>query len=150
MKTDKERALSLWSEFPPSCSGPASCPVDPTVTAGAARTHNRRSTLGDPCSHRTCPTLEECRWWEFLIFPGPVCPQIWQRSVNTSWHLRLTTDIRNAAACLCHVDFSQNLWLHRPHRPVNNRSTREKLLSQNHRIYGCLNVNLPVSYTWTT
>lgn len=127
MRTDKERAHPLWSAFPPSCSGSASCPVDLTVTVRAARTHKRRSTLGDPCSQRARPPPEECCWWEILIYPSPVCPQIWRCSVNTSWHLRLATDIRNAAVFLCHVDLSQkSLWLQRPHRPVKNRSTAER------------------------
>lgn len=127
MRIDKEKALSLWSVFPPSCSGPTSCPVDQTVTVRAALTHNHRSTLGDPCSHQTRPPLEECCWWEFLIFPGPVCPQIWRCGVNTSWHHRLATDIRNAAAFLCHVDFGQkSLWLQRPQRPAKNRSMSER------------------------
>lgn len=120
MRKDKERALPLWSVFSPSCPGPTSCPADQTVTVRAARTHNQRSTFGDPCSHQSRPPLEECCWWEFLIFPGPVRPQIWQCGVNTSWHHRLATDIRNAAAFLCHVDFGQKgLRLQRPQRPVN-------------------------------
>lgn len=138
MRIDKERALSLWSVFPPSCSGPTSCPLDQTVTVRAARTHNQRSTLGDPCSRQTHPTLEECCWWEFLIFPGPVCPQIWRCGVNTSWHHRLATDIRNAAAFLCHVDFGQkSLRLQRPQRPAKNRSVTEKTDAPRR---GCLNV----------
>lgn len=126
MRTDKERALALWCAFPPSCSGPASCPVDQTVTVRAARAHNHRSTLGDPCSHQTRPPREECCWWEFLIFPSPVRPQIWRCSINTSWHLRLAIAIRNAAAFLCHVDFSQkSLQFERPQKPVKNKSTTE-------------------------
>lgn len=62
-----------------------------------------------------------------LIFSGPVCPQIWRCGVNTSWHHRLATDIRNAAAFLCHVDFGQKiLWLQRPQRPEQNRSMTER------------------------
>lgn len=130
MRTDKERAATLWSAFPPSCSGPAPCPVDLTVTVRVDRTHNRRSTLGDPCSPQAHPPPEECCWWEILIYPSPVRPQIWRCSVNTSWHVRLATDIRNAAVFLCHVDLSQeSLWLQRPHRPVNNRSTTERYRS---------------------
>lgn len=128
MRTDKERAATLWSAFPPSCSGPAPCPVDLTVTVRVDRTHNRRSTLGDPCSPQAHPPPEECCWWE--IYPSPVRPQIWRCSVNTSWHVRLATDIRNAAVFLCHVDLSQeSLWLQRPHRPVKNRPTTERYRS---------------------
>lgn len=130
MRTDKERAATLWSAFPPSCSGPAPCPVDLTVTVRVDRAHNRRSTLGDPCSPQAHPPPEECCWWEILIYPSPVRPQIWRCSVNTSWHVRLATDIRNAAVFLCHVDLSQeSLWLQRPHRPVKNRSTTERYRS---------------------
>lgn len=147
MRTDKERAYALWSAFPPSCSGPTSCPVDLTVTVQASRTHNRCSTLGDPCSLQARPPPEECCWWEILIYPSHVCPQIWRCSVNTSWHLRLATDIRNAAVFLCHVDLSQkSLWLQRPHRPVKNRSTTERhrpvlmLARQQHRRHNSANL----------
>lgn len=114
---------------PPSCFGPTFCPVDQTVGVGIALTDNPSSTLGDPCSHQTRPLLEE---WPpmgfFLIFPGPVCPQMWRCGINTSWHHRLATDIRNAAAFLCHVDFGQkSLWLQCPtktcEKQVHDRKT---------------------------
>lgn len=133
MKTDKKKALALWSAFPPSCFCPTFCPVEQTVGVGVALTDNQSLTLGDPCSHQARPLLEECCWWEFLIFPGPVCPQMWRCGINTSWHHRLATDIRNAAAFLCHVDFGQkSLWLQWPQRPAKNKSMTEtrRLLSE--------------------
>lgn len=133
MKTDKKKALALWSAFPPSCFCPTFCPVEQTVGVGVALTDNQSLTLGDPCSHQARPLLEECCWWEFLIFPGPVCPQMWRCGINTSWHHRLATDIRNAAAFLCHMDFGQkSLWLQWPQRPAKNKSMTEtrRLLSE--------------------
>lgn len=64
------------------------------------------------------PALQECSWWWlFLIFARTASTQIWQCSINTSWHHRLATDIRNATAFWCHVDFGQEChWLRRPQK----------------------------------
>lgn len=129
MRTDKERAHTLWSAFPPSRSGPAPLSSrSDRYSTGQPEHTARRSTWGDPCSHRARPPPEECCWWEILIYPSPVCPQIWRCSVNTSWHLRLATDIRNAAVFLCHVDLSQkSLWLQKAtqtcEKQVDDRKT---------------------------